>query len=45
MRTEMDSLRVAHQAALTRQESAFALERNHLREQVNLLRLELDKLK
>ena len=43
MRIEMDSLRVTHQAALTRQESGFSLERIHLMEQVKLLRLELEK--
>jgi hypothetical protein len=45
MRIEMDGLRVAHQAALTRQESGFSLERTHLMEQVKLLRLELEKRK
>ncbi|MGA0734018.1 MAG: hypothetical protein ACO3PC_00940, partial [Steroidobacteraceae bacterium] len=43
MRIEMDGLRVAHQAALTRQESAFVIDKNHLVEQIKLLRLELEK--
>jgi hypothetical protein len=41
----MDSLRAAHQSALTRQESAALLEKKNLREQVQLLRSELEKRK
>lgn len=45
LRVEMDTLRIEHQAAMTRQESAFALDRNFLVEQIKLLRLELEKRK
>jgi len=38
----MDRLRFAHQTELTRQESAFAQERAQLREQVQLLRAQLE---